>query len=191
MTSLSDIMEHNQIFVENKQYEEFVTNKFPNKRIIILTCMDSRLIELLPKAMNLKNGDAKFIKSAGAIITHPFGGLMRSILVAIYELKADEVYVVGHYDCGMNSIDTTHLVDCMIERGIDRSILKTLEYSGIDMKAWLHGFSDVTESVRKSVDAIRNHPLIPTSVNIHGLVIDPANGKLDVIENGYLSNEQS
>ncbi|EGQ26165.1 MULTISPECIES: beta-class carbonic anhydrase [Sporosarcina] len=185
MTSLSEIMSYNQAFVEEKKYEEFATTKFPNKRIVILTCMDTRLIELLPKAMNLKNGDAKIIKSAGAIITHPFGGLMRSILVAVYELQADEVYVIGHHDCGMSSIDTSHVVDSMIERGIDPAIFKTLEYSGIDMEAWLHGFSDVTESVKKSVDAIKNHPLIPEDVNVHGLVIDPANGKLDVIENGY------
>lgn len=190
MTSLSEIMNYNQAFVEEKKYEEFATTKFPNKRIVILTCMDTRLIELLPKAMNLKNGDAKIIKSAGAIITHPFGGLMRSVLVAVYELQADEVYVVGHHDCGMSSIDTDRIVGSMVDRGINPEMFKTLEYSGIDMEAWLHGFSDVTESVKKSVDAIKNHPLIPSDVNVHGLVIDPANGKLDVIENGYEAAER-
>lgn len=190
MTSLSEIMNYNQAFVEEKKYEEFATTKFPNKRIVILTCMDTRLIELLPKAMNLKNGDAKIIKSAGAIITHPFGGLMRSVLVAVYELQADEVYVVGHHDCGMSSIDTDRIVGSMVDRGINPEMFKTLEYSGIDMEAWLHGFSDVTESVKKSVDAIKNHPLIPKDVNVHGLVIDPENGKLDVIENGYEASER-
>lgn len=189
MTSLSEIMNYNQSFVEDKKYEEFATTKFPNKRIVILTCMDTRLIELLPKAMNLKNGDAKIIKSAGAIITHPFGGLMRSILVAVYELQADEVYVIGHHDCGMSSIDTDHIIHNMIDRGINPEMFKTLEYSGIDMEAWLHGFNDVTESVKKSVDAIKNHPLIPEDVNVHGLVINPENGKLDVIENGYETAE--
>lgn len=185
MTSLSEIMNYNESFVENKEYEPYVTTKFPNKRIVILTCMDTRLIELLPKAMNLKNGDAKIIKSAGAIITHPFGGLMRSILVAVYELQADEVYVVGHHDCGMSSIDTSRIINNMVERGIDPAMFETLEYSGIDMEAWLHGFNDVTESVKKSVDAIKKHPLTPKDVNVHGLVINPENGKLDVIENGY------
>lgn len=185
MTSLSEIMSYNKTFVEDKKYEEFVTTKFPNKRIVILTCMDTRLIELLPKAMNLKNGDAKIIKSAGAIITSPFGGLMRSVLVAVYELQADEVYVVGHHDCGMSSINTDHIVGNMIERGIDPSMFTTLKYSGIDMERWLRGFSDVSESVKNSVDAIRNHPLIPADVNVHGLVIDPENGKLDIIEDGY------
>ena len=107
MTILSEILSFNEGFVAEKEYEQYSTTKFPNKRIVILTCMDTRLTELLPKAMNLRNGDAKVIKSAGAVVTHPFGGIMRSILISIYELKADEVYIIGHHDCGMSSIDTT------------------------------------------------------------------------------------
>ena len=94
MTLLSEILEFNETFVKEKQFEQYATTKFPDKRIVILTCMDTRLTELLPKSMNLKNGDAKIIKSAGAVVTHPFGGIMRSIIIAVYELQADEVF---HY----------------------------------------------------------------------------------------------
>lgn len=185
MTLLEDILEHNEKFVENKDYEEFQTTKFPKKRIVILTCMDTRLIELLPKAMNLKNGDAKIIKSAGAIIAHPFGGIMRSILVALYELGADELYIIGHYDCGMSSVDVNHMKGSMNERGIDTETFKMLEYSGVDLCDWLRGFDDVTESVIESVDAARNHPLMANDIPIHGLVADPDTGRLDVIVDGY------
>jgi len=98
MALLNEILDFNASFVSEKKYEQYATTKFPDKRIVILTCMDTRLTELLPKAMNLKNGDAKIIKSAGAVVNHPFGGIMRSILVAIYELQADEVYIIGHHD---------------------------------------------------------------------------------------------
>ncbi|HEY4567298.1 MAG TPA: carbonic anhydrase, partial [Savagea sp.] len=54
MTILQEVLEYNETFVEEKAYEPYVTTKFPNKKIVILTCMDTRLIELLPKAMNLK-----------------------------------------------------------------------------------------------------------------------------------------
>lgn len=190
MTLLDDIMEHNERFVERKQYEEFQTTKFPKKRIVILTCMDTRLIELLPKAMNLKNGDAKIIKSAGAIIAHPFGGIMRSILVALYELGADELYIVGHYDCGMSSVDVNHMKGSMNERGIDESTFKMLEYSGVDLCDWLRGFDDVTQSVIESVDAARNHPLMARDIPIHGLVADPETGRLDVVVDGYQAIQQ-
>ncbi|SIC35439.1 Carbonic anhydrase [Mycobacteroides abscessus subsp. abscessus] len=71
--------------------------------MVILTCMDTRLLELLPKAINVANGDVKIIKNAGALVAHPFGSIMRSILVAVYQLQADEVFVIGHHDCGMSA----------------------------------------------------------------------------------------
>ena len=88
MSVLNEILEFNHQFVENKEYEPFQTTKFPDKGLVIVSCMDTRLTELLPSAMNIKNGDVKVVKSAGAVISHPFGSIMRSILVAIYELKA-------------------------------------------------------------------------------------------------------
>lgn len=78
--------------------------------MVVLTCMDTRLVELLPKAMNLHNGDAKIIKNAGAIVSHPFGSIMRSIIVAVYELDADEVFVIGHYDCGMTGLNSDSVI---------------------------------------------------------------------------------
>ena len=95
MRKMDQIMAYNQEFVKKRDYEEYLTTRFPDKRMVIVTCMDARLTELLPKAMNLKNGDAKIIKNAGAILTSPFGNIMRSILIAIYELNADEVFIVG------------------------------------------------------------------------------------------------
>jgi len=185
MTNLTSIMEHNAKFVDEHEYEKYATTKFPNKRIVILTCMDTRLIELLPKAMNLKNGDAKIVKSAGALVAHPFGSIMRSLLIAIYELQADEVYIVGHYDCGMSSINTDIIIDKMVSRGIERDLFSTLTHAGVDLEGWLHGFEDVTESVKQSAEAVRNHPLMDKKVPVHGLVIDPKTGKLDIIEDGY------
>lgn len=75
---------------------EFRREALPSKRCVIITCMDTRLTHLLPHAINILDGDAKIIKNAGAVITHPFGGIMRSVMVALYELRADEVFVIGH-----------------------------------------------------------------------------------------------
>ena len=60
-----------------------------------------------------------------------------ALLIAVYELQADEVFIIGHHDCGMNSIDTDVIIEDMVARGIDKSLFKTLKYSGIDMKNWL------------------------------------------------------
>lgn len=183
-TSLNEILSFNDSFVNSKQYEPFITSKYPDKKAVILTCMDTRLVELLPKAMNMRNGDVKIVKSAGAQVSHPFGAVMRSILVAVYALKADEVYVIGHHDCGMSAIDPEVMIGHMVERGISEEIIDTVKYSGIDIVEWLRGFGDVSTSVLKSVDLIRNHPLMPKMTPVHGLVIDPNTGKLDLLADG-------
>ena len=65
---IDQILDFNRNFVASKAYEPFVTDKFPAKRLAVLTCMDTRLTELLPRALGLKNGDAKIIKNAGGLI---------------------------------------------------------------------------------------------------------------------------
>jgi carbonic anhydrase len=63
VTILSEILKHNEKFVQEQKYIKYETDKYPNKRLVILTCMDARLLELLPDAMNLKNGDAKILRN--------------------------------------------------------------------------------------------------------------------------------
>lgn len=187
MSTLQSILEFNEKFVAKKQYEEFVTTKYPDKKIVVLTCMDTRLVELLPKSMNLRNGDIKIVKSAGAIVNHPFGGIMRSLLVAIYELKAEEIYIIGHYDCGMSAIDSNVMIDHMLERGIKQETIDIINYARVDLKEWLRGFGDIKTSVLKSVDLVRSHPLIPTGVPVHGLIINPETGELDLVDDGTIT----
>ena len=184
MSRLEEIMEYNEKFVANKEYEQYITTKFPDKKVVILTCMDTRLSEMLPKALNIKNGDAKIVKSAGAVINHPFGGIMRSLFVAIYELSAEEIYIIGHHDCGMSAIDPASILEKMKARGIEATTIEQMQYSGVDLENWLRGFDDVNESVRHSVNMVKNHPLMDRTVPVHGLVIDPTTGKLDIVING-------
>lgn len=182
---LDEILEFNNEFVKNKEYEKYKTSKHPDKKIVILSCMDTRLTNLLPKSMNLKNGDAKIIKNAGASVLHPFGSIMRSIMVAIYEFEVDEVLVVGHHGCGMCNLDTQSLIDKIVDKGIAIETIDTLSNSGINVKKWLHGFESVDESIIDSVNMIKKHPLTPENIIVHGLVIDPDTGKIDIVVDGY------
>ncbi|WCN37612.1 beta-class carbonic anhydrase [Aneurinibacillus uraniidurans] len=184
MSVLKEIMDYNQKFVADEKYEEFRTTKFPDKGIVILTCMDTRLLALLPHAMNLHNGDAKIIKNAGAMVTHPFGSIMRSILVAVYELKAKEVFVVGHHDCGMTGLKPNSILEKAREYGVKQEKIDTLQDAGIELDEWLTGFSCVEESVKETVRNVKKHPLFPPNIAVHGLVIHPETGKLDVVVEG-------
>lgn len=184
MSKLQEILAYNKKFVEEESYKSYETTKYPNKKALVLTCMDTRLTELLPKAMNIGNGDVKVVKNAGAMITHPYGSIMRSILVGLYELQAEEVFVIGHYDCGMTGLKADQLVEKAREKGLTDEKYQLLEYSGIDFNKWLKGFDSPEENVRNSVEQIKKHPLFPTGVPVHGLLIDPKTGRLDLIING-------
>lgn len=185
MSQLSKIMEFNQEFVEKKEYETYLTSRYPDKKILIITCMDTRLVELLPKAMNFKNGDVKIIKNAGAVISQPFGSVMRSVMVALYELDAEEVIVVGHYECGMASLNADKMINSIKERGVSDQVLATLENSGIKLTKWLRGFDNIEEGVIQTVELIKQHPLLPPGIPVHGMIIDPATGALDLVSEGY------
>lgn len=188
MNKLQEILDYNRLFVENKEYDKYRTSKDPQKKLVILSCMDTRLTELLPKALNLKNGDVKLIKNAGATVMHPFGSIIRSIVVAVYEYQTDDVLVIGHHGCGMSNLNANKTLEKAIERGISTDVIKTLSNAGIDVNKWLHGFDSVEESIKESVEMIKNHPLIPKDIRIHGLIIDPETGELEVVVNGYEQN---
>lgn len=186
MTLLADILNFNSEFVSNKAFLEY--QKREHKRdinVVLVTCMDDRLVDLAHKALNLNSGEAKIIKNAGALISHPFGSVMRSLIVAVYELKSDEIIIMGHKDCGMSRVDTDAITQNILNRGISQKDLEIIQYAGIDFKKWLHGFNDVYQSVEYDVQLVKNHPLLPSDVPVHGLVIDPETGELDLVVDGY------
>ena len=47
---IDEILQYNQQFVAAKGYEKYITSKYPDKHLAVLSCMDTRLTELLPAA---------------------------------------------------------------------------------------------------------------------------------------------
>ena len=178
---IEEILAYNRRFVEEKAYEKFAASKYPNKKIAILTCMDTRLVELLPAALGFKNGDVKIIKNAGGVVSNPFGSVIRSLLVAIIELGVEEVMVIGHTDCGVQHIDSEVMIHHMKERGITQESIDLMKYCGVNFENWLAGFDTVEQSVTDTVDTIKHHPLMPQDIKIGGYVIDSVTGELHVI----------
>ena len=181
MSHIKEMLEHNKNFVDDGQHEAYRTDKLPSKKIAILSCMDTRLTELLLAALNFKNGEIKVIKNAGAVITHPFGSVMRSLLVAVYNLGVEEIIVIGHHDCGMQNLDPQAFILQMLDRGIPREKIDMARYCGLDIDKWLKGFNDVETSVAETVAQIKNHPFMPKDILVHGFIIDPETGKLEEI----------
>ena len=85
----------------------------------------------------------------------------------------------------MTGINPDRITEKMIESGVDPEVIHTLSHSGIDLKRFLKGFDSVREGVETSVSIIKHHPLMPRTIPVHGLLIDPVTGKLEVVINGY------
>ena len=178
---IDQIIEYNKEFVARKGYEQYVTDKYPDKKLAVLSCMDTRLTELLPAALGLKNGDAKIIKNAGGLVISPYDSAMRSLVVAVYELGVEEIMVVAHSNCGACHMSYSHFREEMINRGVTDETLDTIRRCGIDLDHWLEGFKDTPESVRKTVETIKTHPLMPRDIIVRGFIIDSVTGALEEI----------
>ena len=129
--------------------------------MVVVSCMDARLIELLPKALDIHDGDAKVIRNAGGKIASAFDSVMQGVVASVYDLNADEIFLIGHHRCGASQTNQRN-TSKILDRGVvSPEILSAIEYASIDLEKWLFGFDDVCDSTQANVDLVRNHPLIP------------------------------
>ncbi|MGZ7136120.1 MAG: beta-class carbonic anhydrase, partial [Methanobacterium sp.] len=117
---------------------------------------------------------AKIIKNAGNTVVDR--DVIRSVAASIFALGAEEVMVVGHYECGMANVDPEKLINAMKARGIDE---KTLE--DVDIKEWIGAIDSEEENVLNVVKKIKESPFIPEDIPVHGLIIDLYDGKMKVL----------
>ena len=62
---------------------------------------------------------------------------------------------------------------------------QTKEMSKLFSKIDWEELIDDSVALNDSVNAIKNHPLIPKDIFVHGLIMCPETGKLEVVINGY------
>lgn len=183
MSLLDEILQANREFVAHKQeFTQPEVSKMPRRQLAIFTCMDTRLVDFLEPAMGITRGDAKILKNAGNTLIDPSGGVIRSLVVAIFLLGVEEVLVIGHKDCGMAQINTPDLIRRMKDRGISGELLDQMEP---ELMEWLGAFKDPVSNIAKVVGMIRNSPLIPKDVPVHGLLFCPQDGHLEIVAEGY------
>jgi len=181
LTLLESIIAANRNFTRPNAFPPLT--KSPKKQLAIFTCMDTRLVDFLEPAMGLKRGDAKVIKNAGNTIVDPMSGaVIRSLVAGVFMLGVEEIFVIGHRDCGMAELDAESLKRDMVKRGISPDVIDT---HVPDLKQWLGIFAHPVENVERVVKIIHNNPLIPSDVPVHGLIFCPNDGRLDVVMDGY------
>lgn len=179
---IEEMLKYNREFVASGRYKEFETSKYPDKKLAIVTCMDTRLVTLLPAALGIRNGDVKMIKNAGGTITNPFDSTVRSLLIAVYELGVEEIMVIVHTGCGVQGMDADEMIQLMLARGVSREHIDLMGRCGINLKEWLHGFEDTSDAVLRTVDLISRHPLMPPGIVVKGYIMDSLTGALQPLD---------
>jgi carbonic anhydrase len=74
------------------------------------------------------------------------------------------------------------LKEKMVARGISEDAIKVVD-KAID--AWVDSFHHPMQNVENVVNELRSNPFIPKDIPIHGLVINPNDGHLELLVNGY------
>jgi len=143
-------------------------NAKPKKKLAIVTCMDTRLVNFLSEKLGIAQGDAKVIKNAGNIITED---VIRSLVVAVYLLDVEDIMIVGHTDCGMAAADFEIVKKKMVERGANPNFTP-------DFEAWLGRMHCEETNVVEGVELLKNHPAFPKDINIDGYIMDIETGDL-------------
>ncbi|HFJ9453734.1 carbonic anhydrase [Bacillus tropicus] len=155
-----------------------------NKKVLLLTDIEHGIEPIIQQVTNVQRENMLTIHSYDSVIVHPYGDIMRSIIIAIYEENVKEIFVVGIED------KETNVVNLQIQRDSIKNnkeldyLFKNCmpEFSSGSLKEWLSGKENVSENIEKSIDMIRHHPLVPSNVKVHGFKIDRTGGKETVVE---------
>jgi carbonic anhydrase len=147
----------------------------PGLRLAVVACMDTR--HNVEKVLGLRHGDAKVIRNAGNLLDD---GTLRSLVVAVHLLGVRQIAIMGHTKCGMTLVGRG---DARIAKSIAATTAVPLhEVMRPDFDRWLGGFGEPEENVRRSVQLIRGHPLMPDDIEVLGLLYDNETGRVRPIE---------
>ncbi len=137
----------------------------PGRQLAIVTCMDARLDPA--RCLGLEEGDAHVIRNAGGLVTED---ALRSLIISHWLLGTQEFAVVAHTDCGMLTFSNDD-IHAKLHDGTGE------DAADIDFRP----FSDLDDSVRASVQAIRDSPLLPDSIEVSGWVYDVRCGRINEV----------
>ena len=138
----------------------------PAKKVAVLACMDARLDPA--KALGLREGDAHLIRNAGGVASED---ALRSLVISQRLLGTEEIILVHHTDCGMETFS-----DDAVKEQIRAD-------TGLRPSFALEAFPQADEDVKQTAARIKANPFVPKK-NIRGFVYEVETGRLREIPLG-------
>ena len=156
----------------------------PARQFAILTCMDARLDPA--KYAGLSEGDAHVIRNAGGRASDD---AIRSLVISYKLLGTREWFVIHHTNCGMEFF-TNDLMADLLSQSLETAALTEDGFVDVGEGPGHHAGSEIDwltishteQAVVDDVERIRNHPLVPSGIPIHGFVYDVTSGRLLEVE---------
>ena len=132
----------------------------PAKKVAVLACMDARLDPA--KVLGLQEGDAHVIRNAGGVASED---ALRSIVISQRLLGTDEIILIHHTDCGMETFSDDEVKDQIVSD------------TGLRPSFALEAFPKADEDVKQTAARIKVSPFVPHK-NIRGFVYEVESGRL-------------
>ena len=132
----------------------------PARKVAVLACMDARLDPA--KALGLQEGDAHVIRNAGGVASED---AIRSLVISQRLLGTEEIILLHHTDCGMETFS---------DAGVKDQILAD---TGLRPSFALEAFPEAEADVKQTAARIKASPFVPHK-HIRGFVYEVETGKL-------------
>jgi carbonic anhydrase len=132
----------------------------PARKVAVLACMDARLDPA--KALGLQEGDAHVIRNAGGVASED---AIRSLVISQRLLGTEEIILVHHTDCGMETFTDADVKD------------QILADTGLRPSFALEAFPEAEADVKQTAARIKASPFVPHK-DIRGFVYEVETGKL-------------
>ena len=151
-----------------------------NRKLFVLACMDERLP--VEEALGIGPGDAHVFRNAGGLVTDD---VIRSAMLTTNFFGTEEIVIVNHTECGMMSASTEDLIKSLESSigdlsavALDPALPELQLTTSTALGRWIKMFEDVDEISMAQVAYLKNHPFIPSHVQIHSYVYEVETGQL-------------
>ncbi len=164
MTATDQLLANNGTYVDG--FDKGDLPLPPARKVAVLACMDARLDPA--KALGLAEGDAHVIRNAGGVASDD---AIRSLVISQRLLGTEEIILIHHTDCGMETFSDDAVKD------------QILDETGLRPSFALEAFPKAEDDVKQTAARIKASPFVPKK-QVRGFVYEVESGRLREVDLG-------
>jgi carbonic anhydrase len=163
VSAIDEILAANRHYAAN--LHDPSASKPPARKLAVIACMDARIEPM--KVLGIQTGEVHLIRNAGGRLADA----VRSLVVSQAYLGTEEVAIIHHTDCGMQTFTDDELRKKLRdERGVDAHAMA------------FYPFQDLEQSVRDDLALYKITPMLRQDAIVRGFIFDVDTGALTEVE---------